>query len=192
MCARGLFGVPASYGKTMAIDAKSGKFGWRFPPPGYASWAGSHQITNSSPIADPSRRFVYAAAPNGRIYKLDGRTGHVIWSVAITLLPSREKLGTALNYSRGLVLATTGGFIGDTPPYQGHVAAISAAKGRIVHVWNSLCSNRHVLIAPSSCASSDSAIWARSGAVVQPRTGNILVATGNGHFNGRHDWGDSA
>src|SRR5207253_598715 len=82
--------------------------------------------------------------------------------------------------------------IGDAPPYQGHVAAISAAKGRIVHVWNSLCSNRHVLIAPSSCASSDSAIWARSGAVVQPRTGNILVATGNGHFNGRHDWGDSA
>jgi hypothetical protein len=71
------------------------------------------------------------------------------------------------------------------------VAAISAARGRIAHIWNSLCSDRHVLIAPSSCPQSDSAIWARSGAVVQPGTGNILVATGNGHFDGRRYWGDS-
>src|SRR5439155_901092 len=77
------------------------------------------------------------------------------------------------------------------PPYQGHVAAISAGGGRIVHIWNSLCSNRHALIAPSSCPESDSAIWARSGAVVQPGTGNILVATGNGRFDGRRYWGDS-
>src|SRR2546428_432236 len=155
----------------IAIGAKSGKTRWRFTPSGYASWAGSYQITNSSPVADPSRRFVYAAAPNGRIYKLDARTGHAIWSVAITLLPSREKLGTALNYSRGLVLATTGGFIGDTPPYQGHVAAIGAASGRLVHVWNALCSNRAGLIRPSSCPESGAAIWARSGAVVDPATG---------------------
>src|SRR2546430_10100042 len=191
MCARGLFGVPASYGKTMAIDAKSGKFGWRFPPPGYASWAGSHQITNSSPVADPSRRFVYAAAPNGRIYKLDTRTGHVIWSVAITLLPSREKLGTALNLSRGLVLATTGGFVGDAPPYQGHVAAINARSGRLVHIWNALGSDRHALIQPSSCSESGSAIWARSGVVVLPGSGRLLVATGDGKWDGRRHWGDS-
>jgi hypothetical protein len=97
-----------------------------------------------------------------------------------------------MNFSRGLVLATTGGYVGDAPPYQGHVAAISAKRGRIVHIWNSLCSNRHMLIVPSSCSQSDSAIWARAGAVVQPRTGNILVATGNGHFDGRTNWGDSA
>ncbi len=59
-------------------------------------------------------------------------------------------------------------------------------------MWNSLCSNRHRLIVPSSCPQSDSAIWARAGAVVQPQTGNILVATGNGHFDGRTYWGDSA
>ena len=188
---RGLFVVTTSYGKTIAIDAKSGKIRWRFTPPGYASWAGSHQITNSSPVADPSRRFVYAAAPNGRIYKLDARTGHVIWSVAITLLPPREKLGTALNYSRGLVVATTGGFVGDTPPYQGHVAAIDASSGRLVHVWNALCSSRAGLIRPSSCPESGAAIWARSGAVVDPATGNLLVATGDGHYDGKTYWGDS-
>ena len=187
-----VFFATTSYGITLAVDADSGHILWRFTPRGYRSWAGSDRITNSTPVADPSRRFVYAAAPNGRIYKLVVSSGKAVWSVSITRLPSREKLGTALNFSRGLVLATTGGYVGDVPPYQGHVVAISAARGRLVHIWNSLCSNRHVLIAPSSCPETDSAIWARSGAVVQPRTGNILVATGNGRFDGRRYWGDSA
>src|SRR5207253_6375248 len=38
---------------------------------------------------------------------------------------------------------------------------------------------------------SDSAIWARSGAVVDPATGNVLVATGNAPWNGSTNWGDS-
>src|SRR5207248_1565863 len=45
---------------------------------------------------------------------------------------------------------------------------------------------------PPSCAHSDSAIWARSGVVVAPGSGNLLVATGNGAFDGRRNWGDSA
>jgi hypothetical protein len=69
---------------------------------------------------------------------------------------------------------------------------ISRATGHLVHVWNSLCSNRHHLLQPPSrCPASDSAIWARSGAVVERRTGRLLVATGNGSFNGRTNWGDS-
>ena len=43
---------------------------WTFTPPGYSSWAGSAQITNASPIADPDRPCVYAASPNGLIHKL--------------------------------------------------------------------------------------------------------------------------
>ena len=34
------------------------------------SWAGTAQITNASPLADPDRRFVYAASPDGLIHKL--------------------------------------------------------------------------------------------------------------------------
>jgi outer membrane protein assembly factor BamB len=186
-----VFFLTTSYGITVAVDARSGKIFWRFVPRGYSSWAGSDQITNSSPIADPSRRYVYAEAPNGRVYKLTVATGAVVWSVSITKLPAREKLGTSLNFSRGLVVATTGGYIGDAPPYQGHVVTITP-RGRIVHVWNSLCSDRHRLIAPSSCPQSDSAIWARAGAVVVPGSGNLLVATGNARFDGRRYWGDSA
>jgi outer membrane protein assembly factor BamB len=186
-----LFFVTTSYGITVAVDARSGRILWRFRPRGYASWAGSDRITNSSPLADPSRRYVYAEAPNGRVYKLTVSTGAVVWSVSVTKLPAREKLGTPPNFSRGLLIVTTGGYIGDAPPYQGHVVAISR-RGRIAHVWNSLCSDRHKLIVPSSCPQSDSAIWARSGAVVVPRSGNLLVATGNARFDGRRYWGDSA
>ncbi|HEU0251212.1 MAG TPA: hypothetical protein VFR48_10855, partial [Solirubrobacteraceae bacterium] len=47
-----------SYGKTVAIDADSGRILWTFTPRGYPSWAGSSQITNSSPLVDPDRRFL--------------------------------------------------------------------------------------------------------------------------------------
>jgi hypothetical protein len=81
--------------------------------------------------------------------------------------------------------------VGDAPPYQGHVVTIAARTGRVVRVWNALCSNRHRLINPSTCSESGSAIWARSGVVVDPATGGFLVATGDGRFNGKTHWGDS-
>ena len=188
---RDVFFVTTSYGKTLAIDADTGRIVWRFTPPGYSTLAGTYRITNSTPVADPSRRYVYAASSDGVVRKLSVATGRAAWAVAITRLPQREKIAPALNYSRGLVLAATGGYVGDAPPYQGHVVAITAARGRIVHVWNSLCSERKSLQAPSTCPESDSAIWARSGVVVQPGTGRLLVATGNGEFDGRRYWGDS-
>jgi outer membrane protein assembly factor BamB len=188
-----VFFVTTSYGRTIAVDAASGAILWRFTPPGYSSWAGSDRITNSSPVADPNRLFIYAASPDGKLHKLSVAAGAEApgWPVQVTLLPQREKLGTSLNYSRGLVLVGTGGYYGDAPPYQGHVVALNAQSGRIVHVWNSLCSNLHRLISPASCPESDSAIWARAGIVVEPGTGNLLVATGNGRFDGRRYWGDS-
>jgi outer membrane protein assembly factor BamB len=188
-----VFFLTTSYGKAVAVDASSGRVLWTFTPPGYKTWAGSDQITNSSPVADPSRRWLYSASPDGKINKLSVAAGREApgWPVTITKLPTREKIGVALNYSRGLVLAATGGYYGDTPPYQGHVAAISASSGRLVDVWNSLCSDRHALISPPTCSASDAAIWARSGVVVEPGSGKLLVATGNGPWDGKTNWGDS-
>jgi hypothetical protein len=187
------FFVTTSYGKTIALDADTGRVLWRFTPPGYRSWAGSDMITQATPVADPGRRFVYAVAPNGRIHKLSVSTGRESsgWPVAVTLDPSHEKIAPALNFSRGLVLVATGGYIGDAPPYQGHVVAIDAKSGKIASVWSSLCSDREGLHEPKSCPESGSAIWARSGVVVVPGTGNLLVATGNGRFDGARYWGDS-
>ncbi len=193
---RDLIVVTTSYGRTIALDAGSGRKLWEFAPHDIRSYEGGDQITNATPIFDPDRLYVYAASPDGLIHKLALATGHEIrsghWPVRITFLPSREKIGTALNISGDHVIATTGGYDGDAPPYQGHVVVIDRSSGHIVHTWNSLCSNRHHLIdSPSSCPASDSAIWARSGAVVEPGSGRILVATGNGPFNGSTNWGDS-
>jgi hypothetical protein len=68
---------------------------------------------------------------------------------------------------------------------------MSERTGRVAHVWNSLCSDRHALIVPRTCGASDSAIWSRNGAAVDPATGNLVVATGNAPFDGRTNWGDS-
>jgi outer membrane protein assembly factor BamB len=183
--------VTTTYGRTEAIDAASGELLWRFTPPTYSSYAGSAQITTMTPVADPGRAAIYAGAPDGEIRKLSVATGKVIWATSITRDPTHEKLAAALNYANGLVLAATDGYIGDAPPYQGHVVTLDPASGRIVAVWNSLCSNRHELIQPSSCPESDSAIWGRSAPVVDPATGDLLVATGNAVFDGRTYWGDS-
>src|SRR5450759_3692499 len=187
---RDAFFVTTTYGITLAIDAAKGSILWRWTPPRYRGWAGSYRITTATPVADPSRRWIYATSPDGRIQKLSVAKGHAAWRVAITRLPQREKITSALNYANGHLIAATGGYIGDQPPYQGHVAIVSPS-GRLLHVWNSLCSDRHRLIVPSSCASSDSAIWGRAGAVVVPGSGNLLVATGNGPWNGTTNWGDS-
>jgi outer membrane protein assembly factor BamB len=183
--------VTSTYGRTFAIDIATLRILWRYTPPGYSSWAGSYRITTATPVADPSRTAIYTASPDGRIHRLSVADGTATWSTAITRLPAREKIAAALNFAGGHVIATTGGYVGDAPPYQGHVVTLNPSTGAIVHVWNSLCSNRHAVIEPSSCSASDSAIWARAGAVVDPATGRLLVATGNGPWNGRTNWGDS-
>jgi outer membrane protein assembly factor BamB len=188
---RDVFFATTTYGKTVAVDAASGKLLWTFTPPGYASWAGSYRITNAPPTADPSRRSIYAAAPDGRIRKLAIANGRAVWSTAVTRLPEREKLAAGLNFDRGRVIVATDGYIGDQPPYQGHVVQLDAATGRIVSVWNSLCSDRPALLDPSSCPESDSAIWARSGVVVEPGSHRLLFATSNARFDGMTNWADS-
>jgi outer membrane protein assembly factor BamB len=187
--------VTTTYGKTIALDADSARTLWTFTPPGYARWAGSAQITTASPVFDPDHRFVYAASPNGLIHKLSLADGHESaagsWPVSITRDPTHEKIAAALNLDGGDLLAATGGYIGDAPPYQGHVALIDRASGRLLRVFNTLCSNRRELQAPSTCSASDSAILSRSGPVVEPGGGRILIDTGNAPWNGTTDFGDS-
>ena len=188
--------VTTTYGRTIAFDPRRGKKLWAFVPSDIRSYEGSAQITTATPIADPDRRFVYAASPDGRIHKLRIANGHEVrsggWPVRVTSDPTHEKIASALNISGASVIVVTGGYVGDAPPYQGHVVTINRTSGRVTAVWNSLCSDRHHLIdPPASCSSSDSAIWARAGAVVEPGSGRILIATGNAPFNGSTDWGDS-
>ncbi len=192
--------VTTSYGHTLAVNARTGAKLWEFTPSSISSYAGSAQFTTASPTADPDRRHVYVATPDGDIHKLvlatgrEVRSGH--WPARVTLDPTHEKLASPPSIDGSHLIVVTDGYIGDIPPYQGHVVEISRATGRIQAVFNSLCSNVRQLMHPSTCPYSDSAIWGRAGAVVK-RNGNILVATSNGEssqtttFNGRTNWSDS-
>jgi glucose dehydrogenase len=183
--------VTTSYGKTVAVDAESGQLLWEYTPPSYAKLAGTRQFTNSTPVADPDRQSIYAASPDGYIQRLALSDGRLSWRTAITELPQREKMDSPLKLFQGHVIAVTAGYIGDASPYQGHVAILDSASGKLLHVWNSLCSNRTELMQPSTCRQSGSAIWGRAGAVIDPTDGHIFIATGNGEWNGKTDWGDA-
>jgi hypothetical protein len=190
--ARDVAFVTTTYGRTIAFDPGTGRKLWEFVPKDIGSYQGSAQITTATPVIDPDRNSLYSASPDGWIHKLTVAGGRQVWATRVTWDATREKIAGALNLSGNDVIAVTGGYIGDAPVYQGHVVMIDRRSGNRRGVWNSLCSNRHFLIKPpSSCHSSDSAIWARAGAVVEPDTGRLLVATGNGPFNGSTDWGDS-
>jgi hypothetical protein len=185
----------SSYGRTFAIDADSGKRLWTYTPPGYSGLLGSAQITNSSPIAEPDGRFVFTASPDGVVHKLATATGHEVrsgaWPTVITRDPTKEKIGSALNMVGTDVIATTSGYIGDAPTYQGHVVLISRQTGKIDAVFNTLCSQRRTIIVPTSCPESDSAILSRGGAVVEPGGKRLLVDTGNATWDGKRYFGDS-
>jgi len=183
--------VTTDYGITVAVDAGSGRILWRFVPRGIASWRGSAQITTASPIAIGD--YVYATSPNGLVHKLSLASGteQPGWPVRITPAPHTEKLTASLNVAGGYLLASTGGYDGDIPPYVGHVVTIPLTGGHVAHVFNTLCANRHSLIEPRTCSASDSAILSRSGPVVEPGAQRVLIATGNAPYNGTTDFGDS-
>jgi outer membrane protein assembly factor BamB len=192
---RGRLVLTTSYGKALAIDAESGDILWTFVPEGVERWEGTSQITQSTPVADPDEPYVYSYSPDGFVHKLaladgtEARSG--AWPARVTLDPTHEKSAPALNLAGDFVLLATGGYLGDAPPYQGHVVAIDRDSGRIVNVFNALCSDREGVIEPASCPESGSAIWGRGGVVVEPGTGNLLVSTGNGEWDGSTHWGDS-
>lgn len=186
-----IFIMTTQYGRTLALNANSGKVLWEYWPSADKRLVGSPQFTTSTPIVDPDLQFVYATSPDGYVQKLRVSDGHELWRTRLTYDPTHEKLAGSLNIEGSQVIAETDGYDGDIPPYQGHVVTMNRSNGRITHVWNSLCSNVHHLIdPPSSCHYSDSAIWGRPGAVIEP-DGDLLVTTGNGDFNGRTNWGDS-
>jgi hypothetical protein len=192
--ARDVAFATTTYGITVAVDLDRAKLLWTFTPPGYARFA-RLQVTNASPAADASKHFIYAASPDGKVHKLSVADGREVstgaWPVTVTLNPTHEKLTSSFGVLHGDVYVTTGGFNGDEPPYQGKVVRIDGATGKLAAVFNSLCSNRREIIDPKTCPSSDSAIWGRAGAVLDPASGDLLVASSNGPFDGKVDWSDS-
>lgn len=180
-------------GVTYGIDALSGSILWHFATRG-------PKITNSTSAADPGRTAIYVPGVDGFVRKLDAATGRELsapgFPARITRMVDTEKDASPLNVANGYLYATTSGYLGDAPPYDGHVVEVRLSDGHH-YVFNSLCSNDRKLPTPTSCPYSDSGIWSRGGAVVDPdpaMNGQVYVATGNGNFDanrGGHNYGDS-
>jgi outer membrane protein assembly factor BamB len=178
-------------GTTYGIDAATGTIVWRFKAAGV-------KITQSTPVLDPSGSAIYVPGTDGYVHKVDVLSGTEVsapgFPVRITLDPKREKDAGALNLANGYLYVATSGYIGDGPPYQGHIVTVRLSDGT-TNVFNSLCSNLQMLLAPMQCSSERSGIWARSAVVVDPdpsMNGRIYVTTGNGLFSpSEFDYGDS-
>ncbi|HET7036423.1 MAG TPA: PQQ-binding-like beta-propeller repeat protein [Thermomicrobiaceae bacterium] len=175
-------------GRLVALDAAEGTILWQRQPKG-------PKITNSSPVADAARRVVYAYGLDGALHQYQAATGQEIsgngWPVPITKLTGTEKESSAPNAAFGLLYVTTSGYLGDAPPYQGHVVAIDPASGA-AQVFNSLCADKTALLGKDDCDAQRSGIWARAGAVADPVNPSIYVSTGNGPFDpAKHNWGDT-
>jgi outer membrane protein assembly factor BamB len=177
-------------GTTVALDAASGEILWSHGTSG-------PQITTSSPVADPSRGSVYSYGLDGAVHEYAATTGQEQntngWPARITRMPRTEKGSSALNIAGGRIYVTTSGYVGDTPPYQGHAVTIDESTGA-EEVFNSLCSDTKHLLSAGECPSERSGIWARGGAVVDPATRSVFATTGNGPYDantGGNDYGDS-
>ena len=125
---RDLIAVTTSYGKTIAIDPATGTRLWEFVPRGVNASPGNPQVTTSTPVVDPDRRYLYSASPDGVVHKLSVATGHQVWSRRVTFDPIHEKIASALNISGRIVVVVTGGYDGDIPPYDGHVVTIDRVE----------------------------------------------------------------
>lgn len=201
------------HGTTYAVNAATGAIVWQFatrPPTMYPQSPNdvASKITTSTPVADPSGRYIYVPGRDGYVHKLVAATGAEVrglgFPLQITRMPDVEKNAAALNLANGYLYAATSGYIGDQGPYDGHVVALRLRDGQ-TRVFNSLCSANHRLLLDKSygggsaetCASHESGIWARGGVVVDPdphMAGRVYVATGNGPFDaarGGSNFGDS-
>ena len=69
--------MTTTYGRTLALSP-AGRVLWTFTPASYATYAGSAQITTATPAADPDRRHIYAASPDGVIHKLAVASGREV------------------------------------------------------------------------------------------------------------------
>jgi len=196
-------------GDLLALDARTGASVWTKSNP-----AGSCKINNgtsvcyttSSPAVDPNRLFVYSYGLDGRVHRYRVGSGLEVtgggWPQLATTKPFDEKGSSNLATGVGpggnpFLYVCNGGYPGDRGDYQGHLTTINLSTGG-QSVFNAACSDQTVHFqekpATPDCAHLQTAIWARAGAVYDPETSRLFVATGNGDYDGNlsgHDWGDS-
>ncbi|MEO8034537.1 MAG: PQQ-binding-like beta-propeller repeat protein [Acidobacteriota bacterium] len=195
--------VATQSGRVLALDAASGRPVWTVPPPPGPRW------TTSSPALDPNGKYFYAYGLDGYVHKREVSTGNEVtaggWPEQITRKPDVEKGSSAISIATSKsgsvhLYMTVAGYPdpGDAGDYQGHLVTIDLRTGA-KHIFNAACSDKEMLFVESGssaddCANVQSGIWARAGAVYEPRTDRVYVTTGNGVYDGNRggfNWANS-
>jgi hypothetical protein len=194
-------------GRIIALDAQTGVQVWT-----QQYGAGNCKIngtggacyTTSSPAIDPSGDYVYSYGLDGNVHKYQVGDGTEIttggWPEPATLKGFDEKGSSALAIatSNGVsyLYVVHGGYPGDNGDYQGHVTAINLATGA-QKVFNAACSDQAAHLnhvgggTPPTCGTARNAIWSRPGVIYDAGTDRIFMGTGNGVYDGIHNWSES-
>ena len=141
----------------------------------------------------PSLQWIYAASPGGRIYKLSVANGHagVERLDHAAAVAGEDRVGAQLR-RRATSSRRPAGTSATRRRTRGTSRSSTPRAGRLLHVWNSLCSDRHGPDrAHRAARRATPPSGAASGAVVDPATGDLLVATGNAPWDGKTNWGDA-
>jgi outer membrane protein assembly factor BamB len=127
--------------------------------------------TSSTAVVDQAARRVYVAAADGAVRALDLATGNEAarWPVAVTTTPNTEYVEGALTLWQGRVYVPIASHC-DITPYTGRVVAIDVAGPTISHIF---------WVTPEG-QDLQGSVWGWGGASVDPQTGDVYVATGNG------------
>jgi hypothetical protein len=199
--------VTTRVGQIVALDAHDGAIVWqRENGPGdcHINGGGSVCYTTSSPAIDPNGRFVYSYGLDGFVHKYAVGDGAEAtdggWPELTTRKGYDEKGSSALNIATArdgtsYLYIAHAGYPGDRGDYQGHLTTINLADGS-QHIFNAACSDQaDVHFYPQGqgqdCDAVQTAIWVRQGVVYDPDTDRIYTVTGNGEFDGAHNWGES-
>ena len=135
-------------------------------------------------VFDRQSNTVYAMGGAGYAYAMDAVTGAILpgWPLQVDTDPAHNSVYGAPAFYQGLLYIATGSHC-DQQPYFGHVTRIDTAT-RTKTIWYTNG------VGPSG--KGGGGIWGWGGVSVDPKDGNVYVATGNIATNPENTpWGDS-
>jgi outer membrane protein assembly factor BamB len=138
----------------------------------------------ASAVFDRATNRVYAMGGAGYVYAMDAVTGAVLpgWPVQMDTDPARNSVYGAPNLFNGFLYIATGSHC-DQQPYHGHVTRVDVqTRAKVSWYTNG--------VGPTGLGGGG--IWGWGGVSIDPRDGNVYVATGNIATNPENSpWGDS-
>jgi outer membrane protein assembly factor BamB len=155
-----------------AVDASTGKAVWSHSLGTNVTCAGTLGVTDTA-VIDRSTNRVYVAGGDGRLYAFDLATGAPAlgWPLAITTLPN-EYIWSAIGLFNGNLYVTVASGCDGLGPYYGRVVRVDPITVTRTAVF-------YVTGGPDTGVSGGG-IWGWGGASMDPATGDVYVATGNG------------